>query len=299
MNHQPALIGIDWGTTSFRAWLLDRAGGVLDHRAAARGVQAAHDSFQQTLLAEVGAWLRGLPVLMCGMIGSRQGWVEASYVECPTTPLALAGALAPVAMNGCTIRIVPGLKAALGDGCDVCRGEETQVFGAMQRFDIDDGTFVLPGTHAKWVTVKRRRIASFRTFMTGELYAACRSHTILGRLMADGAASEPAFRRGVREGAEPGPPGVLLHRLFRVRTEGLLGKWRDADLPDYLSGMLIGAEVAANAGAARGRVHVLASDALASRYAIALSELGLDGVALPEDCVLDGLTAIAQAAGLI
>jgi 2-dehydro-3-deoxygalactonokinase len=142
------------------------------------------------------------------------------------------------------------------------------------------------------------KIASFATYMTGEIYAAARAHTILGRLMQDGEASGASFARGVREGARAGTPGALLHRLFGVRTSGLFGDVSAADLPDYLSGLLIGAEIG-DAGRQGGPVHIIASDTLAERYRSAAAELGLTAEIVPSHCVLDGYMGVACLAGLI
>lgn len=83
----PALIGLDWGTTSLRAYLFAADGSVLDTRALAAGVMSLPDapgaSPQQTFDAAFeracGAWLDRaphVPALAAGMVGSAQGWRE-------------------------------------------------------------------------------------------------------------------------------------------------------------------------------------------------------------------------------
>ncbi len=74
---EPASILIDWGTTNFRAWLVAGGGGaVLDRRKAPRGImQVEPGGFPAALDEQVGAWRvahPGVPVLMSGMVGSRQ-----------------------------------------------------------------------------------------------------------------------------------------------------------------------------------------------------------------------------------
>ena len=158
---------------------------------------------------------------------------------------------------------------------DVMRGEETQIVGALALSKQADGLFLLPGTHSKWVRVRAGRIDGFSTYMTGEIYAACREHTILGRLMQEG--HDPAaFARGVRDGAKPGAAGALLHRLFGVRTAGLFGEIAGSGLADYLSGLLIGAEFADAAVDRAANVTIIAADDLARRYQAAAQELGVD-----------------------
>jgi 2-dehydro-3-deoxygalactonokinase len=298
----PALIGVDWGTSGFRAFLLDAGGAILDRRSGPHGILTVADGdFAGVLSRQIGPWLseRRVPVLMSGMIGSRQGWLEAAYLTCPAGLADLAAGLVPVPFDGAEVRIVPGLETASATMRDVMRGEETQVFGALAAGGSGSGRFLLPGTHSKWVLAEAGRIVGFSTYMTGEIYAACRSHTILGRLMVDGEPSGTGFARGVHDGARAGTPGALLRRLFGVRTAGLFGEIAGPDLPDYLSGLLIGAEIA-DAGHRDSRpVSIIASDALAERYQAAAAELGVGATIVDADCVVAGHMAIARAAGLL
>ena len=297
-----ALIGVDWGTSSFRAMRIDAAGTVIDQRTGPRGILTVEDGdFAGVLRGFVGDWLDAspMPVLMSGMIGSRQGWAEASYRACPAGLEDLADGLLAVPFDAAQVRIVPGLEAA-GEGMrDVMRGEEIQVLGALAADDAADGLFLLPGTHSKWVEAVGGRIVGFSTYMTGEIYAACRGHTILGRLMAKEAGpSRKGFSRGVRDGGAEGNPGALLNRLFGVRTAGLFGDLADTDLGDYLSGLLIGAEIADARGRRAGPVRIIASDMLAERYAGACAELGVSADIVASDRIAHGYAALARLAGL-
>jgi 2-dehydro-3-deoxygalactonokinase len=281
---------------------LDAAGNVLERRAVPRGILTVTDGdFGGVLASQIADWLRSaaVPVLMSGMIGSRQGWLEAPYLTCPAGLADLAAGLARVSFNHADVRIVPGLETATATMRDVMRGEETQVFGALARIGAENGRFLLPGTHSKWVLAQAGRIVGFSTYMTGEIYAAARAHTILGRLMEDGEASGAAFGRGVQEGARAGGPGALLNRLFGVRTSGLFGEIAGRDLPDYLSGLLIGAEIADAAGQDSGPVHIIASDVLAARYRAAAGALGVAADIIASDCIVEGYIAIAKLAGLV
>jgi 2-dehydro-3-deoxygalactonokinase len=179
------------------------------------------------------------------------------------------------------------------------RGEETQIFGALARSGRADGLFLLPGTHSKWAEVEGGRIVSFRTFMTGEVFGALKEHTILGRLMRDDGADTTSFALGVREGASVGSAGALLNRMFATRTYGLMDRLADTALSDYLSGLLIGAEVAEATRQVQRDVTIIASAALAQRYTDALALLGHGCTLEPEDCVAAGHWRIAQAAGLV
>src|SRR5271165_4767056 len=83
----PALIAIDWGSSSFRAYLMAGDGAILDERATADGVaNVPPNGFPTTLKRLVGDWMGAypeLPILASGMVGSRHGWREAPYVKCP------------------------------------------------------------------------------------------------------------------------------------------------------------------------------------------------------------------------
>ncbi len=297
-----ALIGVDWGTSSFRAVLLAADGRVLDRRAGPHGILTVADrDFGAVLRTQIGKWLRAapVPVLMSGMIGSRQGWLEASYVSCPVGLADVAAGLVPVPFQDADVRIMPGVETATATMRDVMRGEEVQVFGALTRSGAAEATFLLPGTHSKWVRAEEARITEFSTYMTGELFAACRDHTILGRLMAGGGGDLSAFARGVRDGARAGGPGALLNRLFGVRTAGLFGEIEGADLPDYLSGMLIGAEFADAGLKHSGPLQIIASDALAERYRDAAAEMGMAAEIGPSDAIVGGYLAVAEMGGLL
>jgi 2-dehydro-3-deoxygalactonokinase len=160
----------------------------------------------------------------------------------------------------------------------------------------DDGLFLLPGTHSKWAEVRAGRIVSFRTFMTGEVFAALKDHTILGRMMREGPPDMAAFARGVTEAATLGGAGALLHRIFATRTYRLFDKLADTALADYLSGLLVGAEIVEATKGCRTAVTIIASPSLAERYAEALRLLGHDSVLAPEDCVAAGHRRLARAA---
>ena len=181
---------------------------------------------------------------------------------------------------------------------DVMRGEETQIFGALALSGRHEGLFLLPGTHSKWAEVSGGRIVSFHTFMTGEVFGALKGHTILGRLMRDGSGDANGFARGVKEGAALGSAGALLNRLFATRTYGLMDRLAETALSDYLSGLLVGAEIAEATRRAKSTVTIIASPALASRYADALTILGHSSTLAPDDCVAAGHWHLARAAGL-
>jgi 2-dehydro-3-deoxygalactonokinase len=289
MGVRAALIGGDWGTSNLRVFRFGADGAVLERREAATGVLAVGEGgFEAALAGLVGDWLAEgpAPILLCGMVGSKQGWVEAPYAACPAGLVDVAARIKPVACGLGDVRIVPGLVATLADGRrDVMRGEETQIFGAA----TGDGLVITPGTHSKWARLEAGRVVEFETFMTGELFAVLKTHSILGRLMRGDAADPAAFELGVRRAlADP----ALSRLLFSARTEGLFEQIAPEALPAYLSGLLIGAEAgAATQGADAANAVVVASPAIAALYQSALVIAGIGGCR-----IVDG--EAAAAAGL-
>ncbi|TQF83726.1 2-dehydro-3-deoxygalactonokinase [Elioraea sp. Yellowstone] len=285
------MIAVDWGLTSFRAWRLAPDGTVQDRVAGPFGIRALADrDFAAVLGRAVGVW-RPAPVLMCGMIGSRQGWVEAPYVAAPAGLAAIAAALAPVPGID-RVWIVPGVSQ---DPPDVMRGEETQIMGVTAALGPGRHVLCLPGTHSKWAVVEDGQVVGFRTAMTGELFGLMRAQSILAPLIPEDAGDDAAaFEAGL---ACVRAEGGLLHHLFGLRAGVLLGRLAPAALPSLLSGLLIGHEIAELAAEAR-EVHLVGSPALTGRYARALACFGIAATRHGEETAARGLFAIAREAGI-
>jgi 2-dehydro-3-deoxygalactonokinase len=269
------MIGVDWGTTSFRAFRIARDGTIRDRRSGQRGILNVPDGrFGDTLREEIGPWLAAGEnhVLLSGMIGSRQGWKEAPYLPCPAGVTELAAALVDIGFDWAKVKLVPGLSGTDESGVtEVMRGEETQALGVPALLSAG-GLACLPGTHSKWVRVEGGRITGFTTHMTGEAYGALRGYTILGRMMRDGPADGAPFDAGVRRSGEP---GGLLHHIFGVRALALADRISESDAPAYLSGILIGHEVrAALADEAGAVVEVIGAPDLSLLYARAIAACG-------------------------
>jgi 2-dehydro-3-deoxygalactonokinase len=293
----PRLVAVDWGTSRLRAYLLDGSGAVLDRTAADEGIMAVPaGGFPATLRRHVGGWLSGsgsLPVVLAGMVGSRNGWIEVPYLACPATAADIARALAPVDLgDGLEAHIVPGLTARDASGTpDVMRGEETKIVGA----GLADGIVVTPGTHAKWSRVHKGRIEGFATFMTGDFYGAFMDHTILGKL-AEKPEDEAGFGRGL---AAAERDGGLTHQAFSARTLVLMGEMGGHEVGPYLSGLLIGTEVrhALQHAGRDEEIVVVAEGAIARGYEQALERLGRNCRVLdPEATFLKGLLRLVDAA---
>lgn len=291
------LIALDWGSTRLRAFLLGNGGEVLATRQSDDGAATLKgaDQYAAALAALVGDWRTEQPalkLLACGMVGSQYGWREAPYVRCPADAAALAAQLLKLDDQ---LSIVPGLVDDAAQP-DVMRGEETQIVGALAlRPELaDEAVLVLPGTHSKWARVQAGRVTGFATHMTGELFALLRQHSVLNRLMpADGSspASPEAFLKGVDAAREPGGLG---HQLFAVRTLGLFKQLGAEQLPDYLSGLLIGHELVAELRSAPQRVALVGAPALCERYVQALTHLGQPAPLLLDNTAPAGLWALAQ-----
>ncbi len=319
-----ALIALDWGTSSLRAYRLDGAGRTLDTRHLPWGIMrlpqplqdgaataSTQSGFELAFEQACGDWLRAeptLPVIACGMVGSAQGWQEAAYLDVPVDLPRIGTLLTRIDRAGAPpVHIVPGLIQRHGLP-NVMRGEETQVFGVL--FDqagggADDVLIGLPGTHSKWVNARRGRVTHFDTFMTGEVYAALRGHTILGRTMTEAPAPDmAAFERGVKVAGAPAGRAGVLSTIFSTRALGLTGELAGASQADYLSGLLIGHEVAALADMLRQqgelpRIVLCGDDALCQRYLLALHHYGLGTPEQARNATERGLWHLAVCAGLV
>jgi 2-dehydro-3-deoxygalactonokinase len=292
-------IGLDWGTTSFRAYLVDSAGNVTDQVAKPEGILAVKDgAFEAALENAIGAWDKTLPLIASGMITSRQGWVEIPYVDCPAGPDELAKAVVTKTLaSGRTVHFLTGLHLASPSlGHDVMRSEETQVFGALE---TGAQHFVTPGTHSKWIDIEDGRITNFATYITGETFAVMKAHSILGRLMANDTDDEEAFLKGV-DRAFADPAG-LLHNLFSTRSLALYNELQPESLSSYLSGLIIGAEVAHAVSMRDSTNHyaVLASPGIGAKYITAMKAANLRVTLGDPLAIVKGERLVAQAAGII
>lgn len=291
------MIGMDWGTSSLRAYRLDPGGAVRARRDTPHGILTVEPGgFPAVLRATIGDWLAEgeTRVLMCGMVGSRQGWAEAPYLPCPAGLEGLAAATIAIPFDGAEIRIVPGLSCREADGMpDVMRGEETQLFGAAAAIGQREATICLPGSHSKWARMADGRVLGFATYLTGEAFAALSGHTILARMMDAAAPHHPGgFARGLARAKQA---GGLLHHLFGLRAASLFGEVGEAEAASFLSGLLIGHEVAcALEAGVTPPVILIGSQALTLRYAAALDAFGIPHRAATPDAAAHGLHLIGE-----
>jgi 2-dehydro-3-deoxygalactonokinase len=292
-------IALDWGTTSFRAYHVGIDGSMLKEISSANGILSVNDgAFEAALENHISTWDKSLPILAAGMITSRQGWIELPYVDCPATVTSLARKLhRHLTTSGRTIHFATGLHLASDSlGHDVMRSEEVQVFGSLGKGATH---FITPGTHSKWIDVEGDSIARFATYITGETFSVLRNHSILGRLMTSDDVNEEAFARGVVK-AQADPSG-LLHSLFSVRSLGLFNEIAPDALSSYLSGIVIGSEVAhaLQTRSRRAGYMILASPRIGGRYAKALEIVGVMARYGDPLAIVHGLRKIGLAAEIL
>jgi len=287
---KPAWIAADWGTTNLRVWAMSADGDVLATAQSDQGMgKLVPDAFEGALLELVQDWLSApTTVIACGMVGARQGWVEAAYEAVPSKPLGDVFTQAHTDHPHLDVRIIPGMKQA--KPADVMRGEETQIAGFLARNKNWDGVICLPGTHTKWVHISADEVVSFQTVMTGDLFAAICGHTVL-RHSVDAGWDDAGFAQGLDDAISR--PERLAARLFALRAEGLLDGLPNAVARARLSGLLIGAELAATKPYWLGQqVAVIGQGSLAKLYINALASVSVPATQVQNDAVtLAGLTA--------
>jgi 2-dehydro-3-deoxygalactonokinase len=266
-------IAVDWGTSRLRVWHMDAQGTVLDQKSCEQGMNGLQPSeFESVLLSQIDQWLAPMQittVLACGMLGSRQGWAEVSYVATPC-PAATIPAQAPTQDPRIQVHICPGIKQL--SPADVMRGEETQVAGFLSGQTQFEGVICLPGTHSKWVQMQQTTITRFQTFLTGELYALLAKQSVLRHSIDVSAWDDEAFASAVHQSMRHSES--ISAKLFSLRAQGLLGDFSSASANATLSGYLIGLELASSQPFWQQQPVVIIGDsALSQRYAQALALL--------------------------
>lgn len=298
---QARFVAVDWGTTSFRLWLVGDDGAVLGESRSREGMTIARETgFPEVLdrhLADVGA-PPGAPVVMCGMVGARQGWVEAGYIDVPAKLSDIPGKAVAVPGQARDIRILPGLAQRDVNAADVMRGEETQLLGCIGSMKSSDCLIAMPGTHSKWVRVVRQEVLGFSTFMTGELFDVIGGHSILQHAVRDSGGfdgAHPAFLSALHAACRE--PELATNRLFSIRARGLLFSLSPTDAEATLSGMMIGLELAGALKQAPKDTPVIlvASGKLRGLYEAAFHRLGLKSTTIDaDDAVRRGLSQAAR-----
>lgn len=296
----PDFAAVDWGTSSFRLWLMGFDGRVYGESRGPEGMAHCADTgFAPVLAAHLdrtGA-APGLPVLICGMAGARQGWVEAPYADLPAPVMRLAGhavRLDAAQAGGRDIRILPGLAQRDASAPDVMRGEETQLLGLAH--GRVEGLVCLPGTHCKWAQLQGGAVTGFTSYMTGEIFDLLRRHSILRHAMPENghvSADDPAFLAALDQAIAD--PAMLPGALFGLRAGQLLDFSTPMQAPARLSGLLIGAEIGHQARVQPpAGITLVGQDGLGALYAAGLARAGYSvRVADAETASRQGLLAAA------
>ena len=294
-------VAVDWGTTSFRLWLIGDDGTIVAESRSREGMTTARETgFAAVLdnhLAEVGA-PADAPVIMCGMVGAKQGWVEAGYIDVPAKLSDISGKAVSVPGVERDVRILPGLAQRDVNAADVMRGEETQLLGCAESMKNSDCLIAMPGTHSKWVRVVRHEVLGFSTFMTGELFDVVSKQSILQHAVKDSGGfdgAHPAFLSALY--ATYKEPELATNRLFSIRARGLLFSLTPVDAEATLSGMMIGLELAGALTQAPKDTPIIlvASGKLRGLYEAAFHRLGLKSTTIDaDDAVRRGLSQAAR-----
>ncbi|MDR6263892.1 2-dehydro-3-deoxygalactonokinase [Roseobacter sp. N2S] len=277
MRDKTAWIAVDWGTSNLRIWAMGADNTLLAERSSDQGMGGLDPSgFEPVLLAIIDEFLadsRVTPVICCGMVGARQGWVEADYLATPCTPPNGAGATRVTAQDPrIDVMILPGVKQLSPP--DVMRGEETQIAGFLRDQPKFDGVLVMPGTHTKWVHISAEEVVSFQTFMTGEIYALLARQSVLRHSVAVTGWDDAAFEDGLS--AAISRPESVAAKLFGLRAASLLSEASSESARAQLSGLLIGLELAATRPYWLGQnLAIIATPEIGAVYAKALALQGL------------------------
>jgi len=283
VSESVAWIAVDWGTSNLRAWGMSESGASVSTASSDRGMGKLKREEFAGALGEIVETLQvsgPVDVLICGMAGARQGWLEAPYLEAPTDLRGLhAGAVHPDAGNDrYTVSILPGVCQRHG-GENVMRGEETQLLGLATLIPDYSGLVCLPGTHSKWAQLNGTRIEGFTTAMTGEIFEVLKTHSVLRHSLTgdlDGGERDAGFDAGASDGLAR--PADLLGQLFRVRAAALLSGRDPSWCAGYLSGLLIGTEIAANRNQIGNTpVPLIGSASLCALYVRVLEMAGASG----------------------
>jgi len=290
MKWTDGFIAVDWGTTNRRAYAIRSDGQCSDEFEDSKGILSVDGDFPAAV-AEIRKRLGEKPLLLAGMIGSDRGWIDAPYVPCPA---GIDDLSAKLVWAGKREAIVPGVSY-IGDGrADVMRGEEVQLLGAVEKGLVGPDALVChPGTHNKWVQLRRGKIQSFRTVMTGELFGLLKDHSILSDILGGEVAANDTFCAAARYAIYN---EVLPAELFAVRARVLLGEARKEDAASYTSGLLIGTDVRIGLSTpSAAEVVVIGRPDLTALYAAAIAQTNRPAVEHDgERCFLAGITAIAE-----
>ena len=288
--------GVDWGSSSFRAYRFDEQGSVIDSIANASGLReinaGSESHFEAVLFDNIGRWLStGDSILLSGMVTSKAGWVETQYLTCPRDVTELAFHATSMDVNGCHLLFLPGIKQT-EPVADVMRGEELQLLGACH--SGGRCTVVLPGTHSKWAKMNGTTLSAFRTIMTGELFALIRHQSLVGAIASSDTYNEDEFIKGVQQGYRS---DAIISELFTLRPSVLLEQLTASSVHSRLSGLLIGREIREGQqlmGDESDSVILVGADNLCEMYKLAFKTLGANVTRFEGEAAVSGFQLVAN-----
>lgn len=288
-----AYLIIDWGTTNFRAFAMTRSDELLATKEAPLGLlQVTDGKFDialEGLLTEWGIEFKSLPIYMAGMVGSAKGWVNVPYAKAPASAQQLVEHSHKMTLPwGASAFIIPGVSYNItADQHDVMRGEEVQLVGLAKLIGSNTFSAVLPGTHSKHASVENNQITSFSSFLTGEVFSVFIEHTLLGKGLSESAPyDETAFLKGVQEAQS----GELTNKMFLAWTHRLFSNLTEQQIPDYLSGLMIGFELR---NVSASHLNLVGGSKLCQRYQIAAQALNITSeIYAGNDCFLAGMKTL-------
>ncbi|OED41787.1 hypothetical protein AB833_08770 [Chromatiales bacterium (ex Bugula neritina AB1)] len=287
-------VGVDWGSSTFRAYHFDENANIIDSLTRPLGIKQVNSNsdtstqFEDILFTEVGSWLQsGDSVLLSGMITSANGWHETEYLECPADIAAIGNHLGKTLCRGVQLLFVPGI-CQRSPYADVMRGEELQLLGTSSTTDAE--LVVMPGTHSKWASMDHGTIQSFRTIPTGELYQILLHNSLIGQLATPNDWLHEHFIAGLELGHKT---NRIISELFSCRANVLMKQLPEEGVRSYLSGLLIGAEI--NEGRIlqpSSTIKLIGDDMLCDRYQTAIEHLGLTVSARIIDASVQGFSRL-------
>ena len=235
-------IAVDWGTSSFRAYLVEDK-VVKDTIETKDGMKFIKDNnFENTFINLIGKWLiknKKTDVLASGMLGARQGWIEAPYEKAPCN-LNNLNFISPTLIDSrVSLKIFSGISQ--NDPPDVMRGEETQIAGFLSDNFQFKGSVCLPGTHSKWVQVNQNNLEKFKTFMTGELFEIISKNSVLVHSVVSDEFDKTEFLKSADKILKQ--PKLFGNSLFQLRADDLINSGSAVIYKSRLSGYLLGLEL--------------------------------------------------------
>ena len=247
-NNSKYVLFIDWGTTNFRAHKYDliknkviskieNNKGILNIKKKSEFLHILNETLVKLKLSTKHY------ILLAGMVGSKKGLYEVPYIRIPTSLSNLSKKIITKSIQGIQINIIPGLVFRNKNYYDVIRGEETLVIGAIEKLNIKQNCFLCcPGTHSKWIMIKNDIINSFSTYMTGDLYSAIKSNTILSQSLNEESEkfSIIYFKHGLKFIKKN---KTIISIIFKIRTMDLFSQNKSFERKSFLSGLIIGLEM--------------------------------------------------------